>query len=161
MSMPLPFVRGPYNYDRNKASDESGLKCEDKTRTKQSFKDDADINTIVRRFNLTGQLPTNVRAPEYRDFTDVVDYHTAMNAVAKANEAFDAMPAHVRSRFNNDPGQFVDFCMNADNLDEMKKLGLLAPNAMQDKPASETTPAPTPEKAGTAQETPPNKGGVT
>lgn len=129
--MSKPFVRNPYNYDTNEAGDESGLKCEDEPRTKQSFKEECDINTIVERFGLTGELPQNVRAPEYRDFTSAVDYHTALNAIAQANEAFDQMPANVRARFHNDPGEFVDFVNDNNNREEAKKLGLLVPEAMQ------------------------------
>jgi len=57
------FVRSPYNYDMAKASVESGLACEDASRAVQSQREDADINVIVKRFGLTGQLPQNVRVP--------------------------------------------------------------------------------------------------
>lgn len=112
-------------YDADVVSRETALFCKDASLTKQSFKDECDINTIVRNFGLTGELPDDVRAPSYGDYTDVCDYHTALNAIALANEAFDRMPATVRARFNNDPGAFVDFCSSADNIDEMRKMGLL------------------------------------
>jgi len=118
------FLRTPYNYDTNAASDESGLACQDESRTKQSFAEEADINTIVRRFGVTGQLPTGIRAPTYGDFENVVDFHTAMNAIAQAGEAFDRMPAQVRARFHNNPAEFVDFCSDPANVAEMEKLGL-------------------------------------
>lgn len=125
MKPSFPFVRNAYNYDRNLASDESGLRCDDVSLTKQSFAEEADINTIVRRFHLTGQLPENVRAPQYQDFEGVFDFHSAMNAVAAAGESFDAMPAEVRSRFHNNPAEFVDFCSDAANREEAVKLGLV------------------------------------
>ena len=68
---------------------------------------------------------TNVRMPEYGDFTGVFDFHSAMNAVAMANESFEAMPADVRARFHNDPQEFVSFCMDDKNMDEARKLGLV------------------------------------
>lgn len=123
----LPFVRSAYNYDRDAVSDETGLRCLDASRTKQSFKDEVDINTLVRRFGVTGEFPVGVRAPTYGDFSQVIDFHSAMNAVAKAHEAFDQMPAEVRARFNNDPGAFVDFCSDDKNRDEAVKLGLVVP----------------------------------
>lgn len=129
-----PFVRSPYNYDTNAASDESALHCTDPTLTKQSFAEECDINTIVERFNITGELPTNIRMPEYRDFAEVTDYHTALNAIAQARESFDAMPANVRARFHNDPEQFVDFCNDPGNRDEAKKMGLLVPEPPQQPP---------------------------
>jgi len=119
------ILRAFNNYDTDKASLDTALECKDKTLTKQSFKDECDINTIIHRFGLDGQLPTDVRQPQFGDFTGITDFHTAANAIAAANESFDQMPAHVRTRFNNDPGSFVDFCLNPDNKDEAIKLGLV------------------------------------
>ena len=81
----------------------------------------------MERFGLTGELPTDVRMPQYADFEQAFDYHTAMNAVVAARESFDQMPAHVRARFNNDPAAFVDFCADESNRDEAVKLGLVPP----------------------------------
>lgn len=120
--------------DFDQASIEAGLSCPEDSLAIQSAAEEADINTIVRRFGLTGQLPSDVRAPQYGDFTEVTDYQTAMNAVLEAEASFMAMPADVRSRFENDPGRFVDFCSNPDNRDEMKKLGLLVPEKVPPAP---------------------------
>lgn len=106
-------------------SEDSGLDCGTVSMTKQSFAEECDINTIVKRFRLTGEMPTDVRMPEFGDYKDVKDFHTAMNAVALANEAFDAMPAEVRAKFQNDPAKFVDFCLDDANYEEAKKLGLV------------------------------------
>lgn len=122
--MNMPFVRSAFNYDRDEASVDSGLACKDVSRAKQSFAAECDINTIVKNFGLTGKLPDNIRAPTYGDFDGIFDFHSAMNAVATASEAFDSLSAEIRSRFHNDPGLFVDFCSNPDNLPEMRKLGL-------------------------------------
>lgn len=119
------FCRGEYNYDMSKVSDETGLECKDVSLTKQSFADECDINSIVKRFGLTGELPQNVVMPQYRDFEEIVDFHTALNAVNKANESFNQLPAEIRSRFHNNPAEFVDFCFNDDNIDEAVKLGLV------------------------------------
>ena len=157
MPIHVPFVRNPYNYDTAEASDESGLRCEDPSLAVQDQRDEVDINTIVRRFGLTGQLPEDVRVPTYGDFTGVSDYHSAMNAVRMAGESFMAMPAEVRSRFGNDPGNFVAFCSDPANLDEMRKLGLavaaspaadaLAASAALDSLQKAPEPAKEPPKA--------------
>lgn len=123
------FLRTPYNYDMNAASDACGLACKDVSRTQQAFAEDADINTIVRRFGLDGPLPQNVRAPVYGDFTGLGDFQDAMNAIVLAKESFEAMPARVRARFENDPQRFVEFCSDVKNADEMAKLGLVTPEA--------------------------------
>lgn len=142
------FVRNPYNYDTNAASDESGLKCEDVSLAKQEFKEECDINTIVRRFGLTGQLPSDVRMPVSGDFTGITDFHSAMNAVREAQESFMEMPAHVRDRFANDPGKFVDFCLDDRNRDEAVKLGLVPPAA--EPVAGGATPVAAPAAPGVA-----------
>lgn len=143
------FVRSPYNYDRGLVSDQTGLACNDKSMTQQNQKDEADINTIVKRFGLTGKLPDNVKVPQYGDFTGVVDYHSAMNVVIAADEAFMRMPAGVRERFENDPGKFVDFVLNPSNREEAAKLGLLVPEAVKpsQEPQAAIAPAGKPEVA--------------
>lgn len=157
--MKTPFLRTPYNYDTNAASDETGINCqvdlatgeETPSLTKQSFRDECDINTIVQRFGLTGELPTGVRMPTYGDFEDLPDYHQAMNAIRAADEAFYAMPADVRARFNNSPGAFVDFCSKQENHAEAVKLGLALPQAAAlaraPVPADTTVEAPAPAVA--------------
>lgn len=162
-----PFVRSPYNYDMNVAGDESGLDC---SRTvdpetgevvltpslaKQSFAEEVDINTIVRRFGLTGQLPQAVRPPTFGDFENIPDYHAAMNAIRLADEAFMEMPAEVRARFGNDAGSFVEFVSDENNRDEARKLGLLVPEAPAEAgvvpaPALPLAPAPAPAPGAAA-----------
>lgn len=119
------FLRAEYNYDMFTASLESGLKCEDPSLTRQSEAEDADINVLVKRFGLGQPLPQGVRMPQSGDFTGVSNFHEAMNVVIAARESFAVMPAEVRSRFGNDPGAFVDFCLDEKNRDEALKLGLV------------------------------------
>lgn len=123
--VPFPsFVRGAYNYDRDAASEFSGVSFKEESLTVQSEKEEADINVLVKRFGLTGELPTDVRAPTYGDFTDVWDFRSAQDAIISARNAFNEMPAEVRARFNNDPALFVDFCSDGKNVEEMIRLGL-------------------------------------
>lgn len=119
------FLRTAHNYDRDSVSLETGLHCADPSLAVQSERDEVDINTIVKRFGLTGQLPVGVRAPTYGDFDGISDFHEAANAIAESYEAFDQMPAEVRRRFDNDPGKFVDFCSDDSNREEAIKLGLI------------------------------------
>jgi phage internal scaffolding protein len=122
-----PFLRTPYNYDLDAASNESGLHCEDATLAQQHFKDECDINNILRQFNITGLLPESPLSPRYGDFTGIGDYHTALNRVIAAEDEFMALPAQIRSRFDNDPAKLIDFLENQENKDEAIKLGLVNP----------------------------------
>lgn len=147
MAITKPFVRSAYNYDRNKASLDSALECKDPSRAKQSFKDEVDINTIVKRFGLTGTLPHNIRVPMYGDFTGIGTYHEAMEAILQANATFANLPADMRARFQNDPEQFVNFCINPDNVDQLKKMGLLKEQSTVGEPGA---PPATPPQGGPA-----------
>lgn len=136
-----PFLRNGFNYDREAASLATGLCCEDPSLTQQQFKDDADINVIMRRFGLTGQMPTGVRVPSYGDFEGITDFRSALAALDAAEASFMQMPGEVRARFMNDPGLFVDFCSNPANKEEMLKLGLI------DAPPAPPAPPPIPPAA--------------
>lgn len=131
----VPFMRTPFNYDRDEASAESGLVCPEPTLAQQQFREEADINIIMERFGRTGELVAPVRMPQYGDFTGVDDYHSAMNAVIAAQVSFDALPAKLRARFENDPGKFVEFCLDDSNREEAVALGLVEAVTAEIQPA--------------------------
>jgi phage internal scaffolding protein len=107
------------------ASHDSGLACKGVTRTKQSFKDECDINTIVRMFGVTGKVPVTAIEPSYGDFSGVSDYHTAMNKIKEAEASFMALPAKLRQKFDHDPNALLNFLENEQNRDEAIQLGLI------------------------------------
>lgn len=96
-----------------------------KTRTKQSFKDECDINNILKQYSATG-IVRHIRQeqPRYADLPDDVDFQTAMNTVIQAESAFASLPSKVRNRFHNDPAEFLAFMADPKNLEEMYSLGL-------------------------------------
>lgn len=124
----LPKLKASYD-DHMPASNETGLKCLDKSLTQQHQAEETDINFIVKRFIQTGELNQHTRPPMTGDFTEAPDMQTAMDLVVQARVAFMEQPAEIRSRFNNDPVAFVDFCSNEGNRDEMRKMGLWSPEA--------------------------------
>lgn len=125
--MKTVFLRTPYNYDTNQASDEAGLRCDDPSLTQQQFKEEADINTIVDRFLRSGVLPTPVNMPQYVDYEGVFDFQSAMNVVRAADENFMRLDAKIRSRFNNSPQEFLEFFADPANTEEAIRLGLAIP----------------------------------
>jgi len=137
------FLRTPYNYDLDAASNESGLACEEPSLAQQHYKEECDINTILQKFSITGVLPDSPLSPRYGDFTGIGDYHTALNRVIAAQDEFEALPAQIRARFDNDPAKLIEFLDDASNRPEAEKLGLV------EKGAAEVVEAPitTPEKA--------------
>jgi phage internal scaffolding protein len=142
MSKNTVFLRTPYNYDKDAASNESGLACEEPSLAQQHHKDECDINNILRQFNITGLLPESPLSPRYGDFTGISDYHTAMNRVIAVQDEFELLPAQIRARFNNDPAELIQFLDDGNNRSEAVELGLI------EKGAAEVVEAPknTPEK---------------
>jgi len=128
------FFRTPYNYDMEVVSNETGLYCADESLAIQSAREEVDINTIVKRFGLTGSLPEDLKMPQSGDFTGVPDFHAAMNMVRSAQEEFLKVPADVRARFGNDPGAFMAFLDDSGNYAEAKRMGLLAPDVAPPEP---------------------------
>lgn len=131
------ILRSMFNYDTDVASVETGLDCQDPSLAQQQFKDECDINVILERFNVTGQLPVSPLQPQFGDFSGITDYQTALNAVLDAQESFDSLPARIRERFANDPAAFVDFCLDEANRDEMQALGLIEASSGPDSSPTE------------------------
>lgn len=127
--MKAPFVRSPYNYDMNEAGNDAGLKCQEKSLTQQHLADECNINKLVERFVVTGELPQLNMPPLQGDFTEAPTYQEALNLMIEANKSFMALPAKVRNKFENDPGEFVEFCSNEANRDEIRAMGLWSPEA--------------------------------
>lgn len=130
----------------------TGITFTGKTRTKQSFKDECNINNIMARYQKTGVVThVNEQKPEY-GFAPEIDLQNALNLVQKANEQFAGLPSKIRQRFQNNPREFLAFCENPDNRSEAALLGLLQES---DTPASD--PADIPSDSA-SEPVPPNPG---
>lgn len=146
--MKLPFVRNPYNYDRDLASRESAYVDESgEVLTQQSESAECDINNIVRRFGITGQLPQGARMPTYGDFDQVLDYRSAVEAIQEAEASFMELPGEIRARFHHDPQAFVEFCSNEANRPQLREWGFLAPEPPVAAPVATSEPERVPPKA--------------
>ena len=91
------------------------------SRTRQSHKQECDINEIVKRFKkVAGEdcldRLAGYAGGQYGDFSEVVDYRTALDQISQAEASFGALPAIVRKQFDNDPAAFLDFCNDPNNL---------------------------------------------
>lgn len=106
------------------ASDRSSdIECKDPSLTQQHCAEDCDINVIVERYKVTGQLPSG-GAAVYGDFTQVGDFRQAMDNLRAAQAAFLSIDPQIRMQFGNDPGAFSDFCLNKENLPKLREWGL-------------------------------------
>lgn len=99
------------------------------SKTRQAFKDECDINKIMRRFRDVNGVDFEdvAEMPDisfYRDFSSFPDLRDSLHHFDRAKASFDALPAKVRQRFNNNPLDFVEFLSDSKNLDEAVSLGL-------------------------------------
>lgn len=131
---------------------------------RQEFRDEADINNIIKRYQATGVLvdPSipRSRRPVFGDFSSAPSYQQAQDLVIRANEQFDALPVELRERFNYDPARLLAFLDDPKNREEAVKLGIIeAPakpvsSAKEPSVAEPSKPAPT---SSAASGTPPEQ----
>lgn len=115
-------------YDRDLVE---GITFDEPSMAQQHFKDECDVNNILRKYESTG-LITHVAngTPSYGDFSSVLEFQQAQNILIEAQDVFDALPASLRKRFDNDPAVMLEFIENPDNREEAEKLGLVAKKAV-------------------------------
>lgn len=139
-------------------------------RTKQSFKDECDINQILKKAQVTGSIShLNKYGGEYADFGEF-DFHEAQTMIARGRQIFEELPSEVRKDFANDPGEFFKFANDPDNIGKLKTLlpqvaepgsyfpdvSGRNPNATMEPPLPEPTeqaPEPTTDAPETTNET--------
>ncbi len=136
-------------------------------RTKQSFKNECDINKIMARADKAGAI-SHLQKFEgvYGDFAHV-DFQSMTQILTRGREVFDELPAELRQEFGQSPAAFFAYVndpANKENLRE-KLTGAAAQGkqinptvqptadeeaalaAASDVVAETTTPTPTSEAA--------------
>ena len=133
-----------FNSRYSVTGEKPGITFDQPSQTLQSFKDDADINRIIARFENTGVLvdPTVPvsRTPQFGDYSNMPTYQEAQNVIVAANNAFNSLSAKIRERFGNDPAAYFDFVQSlkegSDDYAEAVRLGII------DKPLDGTPEVP-------------------
>lgn len=106
-------------------SDKVLLVCQGGSRTKQSFKDETDINNILKKYKEHGRIPDiSAGNPQFGDFSQIDDYQGCLNTVIAARQKFDSLPEKIRNEFSNDPGKFLNFVGDPKNGEKLVSLGL-------------------------------------
>lgn len=122
-----PFFKSPYNHDTDAESNRLAQTNKDPSLCQQHQAEEADINTIVKNFGVTGKLPLVDIEPIYGDFENAEDFHTMKNRLAETTSMFYKLPAGMRASFNNDPGSWLENVheqIAAGNLDAVKTMGV-------------------------------------
>jgi phage internal scaffolding protein len=113
------------------------------SRAKQEFKDQCDMNNIIKAYRLTGQInhvAANAAQGRYEDLPDEFDLQQSLNVVREADAAFASLPAKLRDRFGNDPAKFLGFLSNPENIDEARRLGII--NSVKPESGGNNPPPP-------------------
>lgn len=103
--------------------DETGMPVSE---TQQQFKDDCDVNKILKAYNVTSmnQLPPPSKGV-FGDFSEIPSYQEMLHTVQASQEAFASLPSQMRLRFNNDPQELLSFLQDPRNTHEAVSLGLM------------------------------------
>lgn len=121
----MPKIRS--FYDTHIVS--TGFTSDKPSVTQQQFKDEADINYIIKMYDASGVYPgqtgASPREPMYGDFTNLPENaQEAYNQIIEARNNFNQLPLEIRQRFNYDPSAFLDFVQDPANMKELVRLGL-------------------------------------
>lgn len=93
-------------------------------RTKQAFKDQCDINKMLKKAAKVGSIAHLEKYPEkvYGEFDGEFTLLDARLVMGRAQEIFDDLPSQTRKDFNNDPLAYVQWAGKPENNDKLRDL---------------------------------------
>lgn len=97
----------------------------ERSMTQQQYQDECDINFLMKKYDNNINLVPPLNRGVYADMSEIPNYQEMLQTLDLAETAFMALPAQVRKRFGNDPGNLIEFLQDPNNYDEGVKLGLL------------------------------------
>jgi len=103
----IPLDASLRSYDSGEVSDFTATRNDGVSIVQQQFADEVNVNTIVRRFGLTRDMPSGKLGGVYGDFSGIAGYEDAVAAIERARAGFMTLPAEVREKFRNDPGRLI------------------------------------------------------
>lgn len=109
-------------------------------RTKQSFSEKVNINSIIAKHRRTGMIEhLNKNKPFYGDVSEITTYKESLETVLIAQNLFSKMSADIRERFKNDPNEMITYLNDPKNIEEAIKLKMIKPKPLPPQP-DETKP---------------------
>ncbi len=91
-------------------------------RTKQSQKDECDINKLLERSAREGGLShLDKYQAKYGDFSGY-NYEEHICKIAEMQTCFEDLPAEIKREFNQSPDEFFEFVTNPANIDRLPEL---------------------------------------
>jgi len=90
---------------------------------KQSFKDECDINNIVRQL-MGGRMELPTLPPEFEDATVIASLEDSLQTAAHLQSYFESLPADMRERYRNDALVFAAGITAEEHREDARQLGL-------------------------------------
>lgn len=111
--------------------------------TRQSFKDECDINHILRQYKVTGVVRhLNMAQAQFLDVSGVPSYDEALQVVENAQAMFMELPAAARKVFGNSPAKFLDAAHDPAQRDLLEQAGLIPAEKPEDRVITPSEPSP-------------------
>jgi len=99
------------------------------TLTRESFRDECNINSIMGKAQRGINVPINKKSPLFQDVSDIGTFQSINLRMQEIQDEFmHKIPAEIRLRHGNDPGRFADWIQKPENKDEAIRLGLIVDN---------------------------------
>jgi phage internal scaffolding protein len=121
----------------------------DPSKARQSAYQGTEIDAILKKYATAGpeafgvylsQLPARPYGVQ-----PSTDYQNMLNEVIKVENYFMALPSRLRERFGHNAQNMIDFIADPRNLEECRKLGLVAkPDPIAASGAAASAPPATP-----------------
>lgn len=111
-------------------------------RTKQAFRDETDINSILAKFQVSGIISHMAKyEAQYGDYAEF-DFLDTQNFINTGLDMFAALPSEVRREFDQDPDKFFQFVNDPANNQRVNELlpGIANPGDYFPDVSSETPP---------------------
>ncbi len=131
-------------------------------KTKQSQRDETDINKLLERSARTGSLShLEQYEAQYGDYSGY-DFEAHINTIAEGQSIFEHLPAEVKREFDQSAQKFFEFVTDPENSERLPELLPQIANrgdyletlpqaapvaAVEAEPAPEASPEPEPEPA--------------
>lgn len=94
------------------------------SRTKQAFKDQCDVNKMLKKAQTTGSMSHLLKYPEpiYGEFDGEFNLLEASKRIKRSEAIFNDLPSEVRREFNHNAIDFVRFAADPKNNSRLAEL---------------------------------------
>lgn len=131
-------------------------KLQSGSRTQQQYRDENNPNTIMRRYNASGQITGRYRDKNAGAFIDcpatIRTFQEARDLYLSIEATFMELPVNVRKHFQHSPEALLVAIENPSRREELEALGVL--KKAVGTPSALAVSVPTGTPAGTPPEPP-------